>query len=305
MLGFIPPDHPQLMRHRGAMANNSSPVIRIGLMGPFGFGNLGDAALQQAMLQNIRKYYPDAEILGFSLNPEDTQERHGIPSFPIGRMASNGWLKPKDNPECLVRLNEITNQVCSSQNRAVRLLGWLILRAPLEFLSVLDASKTVRDIDYFIVSGGGQLDDYWGGPWHHPYTMLVWSLIAKLRKTKLNFVSVGAGPIDHKLSRWFIKAALSLADYRSYRDEDSKRLIESIGFKWNDPVYPDLAHSLEIKRYSNARLSKITHPVVGIGPMAYFDPRVWPERDQRVYIGYLSKLASFSAWLLQNGYNIL
>jgi polysaccharide pyruvyl transferase WcaK-like protein len=184
-------------------------------------------------------------------------------------------------------------------------LGRLVLSIALECLAILNASKTVQDMDYFIVSGGGQLDDYWGGPSHHPYTMLVWSLIAKLRKARLRFVSVGAGPIDHKLSRWFIKVALCLADYRSYRDEDSKRLIEKIGFKRNDPVYPDLAHSLDIERYCGPQSSNRTRLLVGIGPMAYFDPRVWPERDLQVYMSYLVKLALFIVWLLQNGHDIL
>ena len=58
---------------------------KIGLLGPYGFGNLGDAAIQQAMVQHIKQHIPDGQIYGFSLNPEDTFNRHGIQSFLINR----------------------------------------------------------------------------------------------------------------------------------------------------------------------------------------------------------------------------
>jgi polysaccharide pyruvyl transferase WcaK-like protein len=39
--------------------------------------------------------------------------------------------------------------------------------------------------------------------------------------------------------------------------------------------------------------------------MSYFDPRIWPEKDTAVYQDYLGKLATFTAWLLDNDYAIL
>lgn len=280
----------------------------LGLMGPFGFGNLGDAAIQQAMLQNIRKYFPKAHVLGFSLNPEDTEKRHSIKSFPIGRMAKQGWLKPSDNAPYLLKLNTFRNQISKSQYRLVRLAGKLFLSFPLEFMSIADAAKKMRTLDCFIISGGGQLDDYWGGPFYHPYTLLVWSLLAKLTRTRLLIISVGAGPVDHFLSGWFIRGALSLADYRSYRDQYSKDFINKVGFKRNDPVYPDLAFSLEIEPYlerASNFVSERSFPLVGVSPMPYFDPRVWPERNQQVYNNYLSKLADFVVWLVETEHNVL
>ncbi|MGL5876205.1 MAG: polysaccharide pyruvyl transferase family protein, partial [Xenococcaceae cyanobacterium] len=148
----------------------------------------------------------------------------------------------------------------------------------------------------------------WWGTWCHPYTLFLWSTLAKLRGIKFAIVSVGAGPIDAKLSRIFIKYALSLADYRSYRDEDSKKYIARVvGFKKEASVFPDLAHSLSIEKYQRDcnRTGQQKLLVVGISPMCYFDPRYWMERDRSVYLGYLTKLAEFVAWLIEQEYQIV
>jgi polysaccharide pyruvyl transferase WcaK-like protein len=263
-------------------------------MGPFGFGNLGDAAIQQAMLQNLQKYYAGAQIYGFSLNPDDTEKRHGIPSFPIGKISSRWWGDGK--------LSKLVAKNRQISNPWLKKLGNLLL----EFPAIVRAYKNFKDFDLFVVSGGGQLDDYWGGAWQHPYTLLLWAIFAKLRRTKYLIVSVGAGPVDAPLSRLFIKGALWLADYRSYRDEDSRQFIARVvGFQKDDPVYPDLAHSLDIEPYISSPSPKKERPLVGIGPMAYFDPRVWPERDRTVYLNYLNKLATFVTWLRYRGYDVL
>jgi polysaccharide pyruvyl transferase WcaK-like protein len=283
--------------------------LKIGLMGPFGFGNLGDAAIQEAMIQNIYKYCPDAKIYGFSLNPEDTEVRHGIPSFPMGQMARNWWEGDRQNL-LIMNLCKIVYKLRAIPNPVLRKLGRIFLRIYLEifleFLAWLRAFKQLKNLDLFIVSGGGQLDDYWGGAWQNPYALFTWSILAKLAKTKFIIASVGAGPIDAKLSKFFFKSSLALADYRSYRDEDSKQYIERVlKFRKNDPVCPDLAYSLAIKKYQNSHTNKNHLPIVGIGPMSYFDPRVWPERDTTVYLGYLTKLALFVSWLIEERYGIL
>lgn len=290
--------------------NRLSSAKKIGLMGPFGFGNLGDGAIQQAMLQNIESYCPEAQVHGFSLNPNDTEKRHGIPSFPIckyGDWAHRQWWQGNGNNKFIVSLDKIHTKIATFPNKWLRRSITIPLSALLEVLAWWRAFKTLKGFDALIVSGGGQLDDYWGGPWVHPFTLLMWGFLAKLNGTKYLIVSVGAGPLDRPLSRLFTKATLSLADYRSFRDEDSKKYIERVvGFSKDDPVYPDLAHSLKLTNYLNTPIQTKYRPiVVGIGPMTYFDPRVWPEKDGAIYWGYLTKLASFVSWLIQKQYGIL
>ena len=58
---------------------------RIGIVGHYGVGNLGDDTVVAILINKIREHYPNAEVLGFSLKPADTERRHGIKAFPILR----------------------------------------------------------------------------------------------------------------------------------------------------------------------------------------------------------------------------
>jgi polysaccharide pyruvyl transferase WcaK-like protein len=176
---------------------------------------------------------------------------------------------------------------------------------PREIALLFRSFRYLTDFDLLIVSGGGQLLDYWSGAFFQPYALLKWALLARMRGTQFMFVSVGAGPIDARLSWLFIKWALSFASYRSYRDEDSRRLIEGMGFHRDDPVYPDLAFSLHVAESARTRVSTSPKPVVGLNAMTYFDPRVWPERDIEVYKAYVTKLAEFAIWLVRRGHKII
>ena len=68
---------------------------RIGIVGQYGVGNLGDDTVVAILIGKIREYYPDAELVGFSLNPADTQWRHGIKAFHIsGRIKARHGRRP-------------------------------------------------------------------------------------------------------------------------------------------------------------------------------------------------------------------
>lgn len=274
---------------------------KIGIMGFFGYGNLGDAALQEAMIQHIRAHFPDANIYGFSLVPEDTEARHGIKSFPISRLSGPGDVESSHR-----LTGRLANWLRSRPNPIFHKLERWVIRLPMEFNLFRDALKHLKGFDALIVSGSGPLNDYWGGggAFSFPYTLMKWGVAAKLQKTKFLFVSVGAGPINSRLSQLFIRYTLSLADYRSFRDEFSRQLIRRIGFKREVPVYPDLAYSLPIGNTVAAKY-KNSRPIVGIGPMGYFKKGCWPEDNETLYADYLDKMTAFVTWLLEKQYDIL
>jgi polysaccharide pyruvyl transferase WcaK-like protein len=261
---------------------------KISLFGNFGRQNLGNECTLQAILYNVRKFLPDAEINCICSDPKDTSARHKIPAFPIsGRNA-----KGRDSNEWLVQDKPL-----------IRLLRRVLIRLPMELVQWVKTFKTLKGTNMLVMTGTGMLGDFYISPFSLHYEILKWSIIAKMCRCNLFFVSVGASPLGSLLSRCFVKLALSLADYRSYRDSFSKQSLESIGFGTNnDPVYPDLAFSLPRTILPTCRNHEGQRPIVGIGLMSYAGQRRMTHRSDAIYLDYINKLSRFVTWLLENKY---
>jgi len=159
------------------------------------------------------------------------------------------------------------------------------------------AFRWLRPVDMLIISGGGQLDDFWGGPWAHPWALFKWTLLARMRKARVVVLSVGYGTMGSRLSYFLARAAMSLSDYLSYRDTGSRSLMRRAGFARIDPVFPDLAYSYNDGHRNRSAPRSIQ--TVGISPIAFLDPRGWPVGDTVAYQRYLDRLADVAAWLVQ------
>ncbi len=291
------------------MAETTKPK-RIGVLGPFGFGNLGDAAIQRAMIQHLQKHFPDAEIYGYSMNPADTEERHGIKTFPVTRRPEKEFTQS----EVLWRKKKLFWRIAGwfqyNPNPIIRKIERVVVRVPAEIILAFQAYKNLQGLDMLIFSGGGQLDDLWGGPWKHPYVMFKFSLLARLRGIKTAFVSVGVESVHTFFGRFFVKTALSQASYISFRDRWSREFIEQnqLNGRQEHLTYPDLAHSLDIdslqKTRSTPEPAPSGAPIVGINPVPFCDPHYWPIKDKRIYHIYQDKLVSLLVWLLERNYRI-
>jgi polysaccharide pyruvyl transferase WcaK-like protein len=187
-----------------------------------------------------------------------------------------------------------------------RLFRRLFVRVPRELVEWIRAFRVLAGTRMLVMTGTGMLSDFGIGPLDLHYEILKWSVIAKLRGCKLLFVSVGAGPIRDPLSRRIVKTALSLADYRSYRDEFSYRYLESIGFDTSaDRVRPDLAFSLEsAPPVAKGRGASGNGRVVGIGLMEYYGQHRSPFDGELIYQLYIERMARFVAWLLERGHSV-
>ena len=189
-------------------------------------------------------------------------------------------------------------------NRLARLARKLVVGIPSELWRWLKALKTLWGTDALVIPGTGLLTDAWGllGGWG-PYDLFKWSLTAKLCRCKVFFVSVGAGPLYSRAGRFFVKEALSLADFRSYRHESSQRYLTAIGF-WggNDRVYPDLAYSLPASMIPRRDQGEGRRLIVGLGLMEYAGMYGGPTGAE--YAGYLDSLVSFAEWPIAFGHDI-
>jgi polysaccharide pyruvyl transferase WcaK-like protein len=244
---------------------------RIALWGNFGVGNLGNECTLQAMIGGVRRHQPDAVLSCICREPADTRQRHHIAAFPITRAAKRGGI---------------------ARGRLARRLGFLATEAP----AFLAALALMRRQDTLIVAGTGILNDKGEGPLGLPWQIFKWSLAAALTRTRLLFVCVGVEQLASRWSRFFVRASLRLARYRSYRDAMSKQRLLDLGWPVaDDPVFPDLAFSLELAPSHGSPAAR------GVAIGVYDLLRPSPEPGRTVEPAYLQKLCLLTERLLAEG----
>ena len=259
--------------------------LNVAFFGHFGSTNSGNESTLLSILSRLRSLSPKSEFCCVCTHPDIASARYGIDAIPITTKEARIW------------------------NREIPLIG----RVPMAFVGVgaevrqyARAFRILKGTDVLIVPGTGLLTDafclaHWG-----PYSLLKWTLMAKLRGCRVLVISVGAGPIDRAIGRVLIKAALSLADYRSYRDDASRDCLTGIRFDAkHDPLYPDLAFGFpESMLPSDGAPCDGTRRVVGLGLMMYFEKYSAAGPRRETYAAYLESLATFAAWLLEHDYDI-
>ena len=275
--------HIQVSMPRSTDVKTRAKRPQIALFGAFGVGNLGNECTLQALLYNIRSYIPGAEISCICEGPQEVRSAYGIPASLVREIP----LSPINN-------------------RVLRFLRRIFVGVPMELLRWLRTIAKLKDVDMLIMTGTGMLADFGIGPLGLHYEILKWTVAAKLCRCKVLFLSVGAGPLQHRLSRRFVKAALSCADYRSYRDHFSKNYLKSIGFDSdNDSVYPDLAYSFPTAKIPAANRDGASHKtVIGVGLITYFNRRSTLPEDETVYRDYIANLGNFVSWLIEKKYTV-
>jgi polysaccharide pyruvyl transferase WcaK-like protein len=312
---------------------------RIGLLDHMGWGNMGDAAVQEVFIINIKRRLPDAVLIGFSLYPEDTRKRHNIVSYPIR------WWYPgsKTSRTSSGHVAHQTSRVKALRTRfpAFYAFAKLIYDCIRELVHLIRSYKIVRSLDLLIFSGGGQLCELHGDL---PYNVFKFCVLAKLSNTPVFIIGVGADLLERRLNKFLARWSVRLANYASFRSDESRALVQSLGVKTETHVCPDPAYALDVRAYLTADSSNsmtsdesqalfrnlgiettISHcpgpvygfdsvsdptfgasgtlkPKVGLNPMGFCDPRRWPRKDNAAYGHYIDKLAAFSEWILAQNY---
>ncbi|WP_421418233.1 polysaccharide pyruvyl transferase family protein [Agrobacterium tumefaciens] len=252
--------------------------MRITLLGQFGSGNSGNDGSLEAMLLYLRSMRPDADLLCICANPTVVNAKFNIRSIGVGGPPlTNAWMRQLD-----------------------RLLGNLPRRVMLFFSSLFYFDKD----DLMIIPGTGILDDFQEKLFGWPFVVFCWCLVARLRNTRIAFVSIGAGPMKSRLSRWFLRSAAQMASYRSYRDDFSLNYMKMIGVDVSrDHRYPDIAFDLPVTvPHRESAADGVMR--IGVGVMDY---RGWRHNDpeaSRIYQTYISKLSQLVSWLIGEGHRI-
>jgi polysaccharide pyruvyl transferase WcaK-like protein len=268
-------------------APRAAKRVKVALFGIFGIHNLGNECTLQAILQGARRYLPGTDLYVISFDAADTRRRYGLPAVPVtkqsfGHPARRGLIGLLFKPFRILR--RIKNE----------LIDWTA------------AVKALRGTDLVVMSGTGMLTDYATSALGFPYHVFRWTAAARLAGCKVRFVGVGVGPIYEKLSHWFITKALSMADYRSFRDQNSKDRIRKNGFiRDTDPVFPDLVFSLAKESLAKHPAGDNTVREVGLGVMDHRDVHLWNnEEHQAQYAAYLEKMCEFIEWLVGHKYTV-
>jgi polysaccharide pyruvyl transferase WcaK-like protein len=259
---------------------------KICIFGVFGDLNVGNDSTLQAMLRYVYRRFPSATVTCVCMDPSAVKR-----IFAIDAVSMNGSIQLR--PESF------------RSNVLGRTFRKLFIGVPAELRRWHEAFKALKGVKFFIVPGTGLLHDAHGLRNWGPYTLFKWSLLARLRGGKVLFVSVGAGPIYSRMGKWLLKATLGLASFRSYRDQASKEYLTSIGLPVaHDPVYPDLAFSLQHpEKQRNGRVNN-GREIIGLGLM--LDAGRYSRRDSETadFQVYLESLASLGEWALARGYDI-
>jgi polysaccharide pyruvyl transferase WcaK-like protein len=258
--------------------------IKISFFGHFGTMNFGNEATLLVILSRLRLLFPNCDFCCICTSPENVIAAHGIEAVPHTVKSVRIWDR----------------QVPLGKRLRMATLG-----LSEEIREYIRAWRALKGTDMFVIPGTGLLTDAFGLSGMGPYGLLKWSLTARLRGCRVVFVSVGAGPVDRRLGRLLLKCALSLAEYRSYRDVPSRDVVEGLGVRTRDDrIYPDLVLGLSARLLPTAA-DREGRPVVGLGLMEYFEKYsvANPMRDD-AYERYLESLAVFVGWLLDHEHDV-
>lgn len=264
--------------NRGLKKQNAVP--KIALFGLFGCGNLGNDGSLEAVLTSLRQLAPGADLVVICDDPEYIGDAFDVPTVPIA-------LSGKRN----IRGDRRSGKLRKLVDR---------------MFDIPPTLKVARRYDTMIIPGTGILDDFGERPYGMPYQTLKWALAFYLCRKKLAFVSIGAGPIDNRASRFLMKMSARLAHYRSFRDQQSKDFMEGIGLEVarHDPVYPDVAFLLPEPPQAIAAKAENRRPTIGLGMMAYFGWYGFASSGKTIHRNYIVKMTGFAEYLLDHDFDI-
>lgn len=251
----------------------------IALFGLFGGGNVGNEGSLTAAIGAVRMHDASTDIVVVCAQPSVVANEHGVHAVPISMAGALTVLK--------------------SAPRPIRLL----FRPIAEVARWVAAVRFLRSVDAVVVPGTGILDDFGESPHQMPYALFRWSTAARLARRPWLMIGVGAGPIDHPVSRWLMRRTVRNSRVITYRDEGSRAFMASIGAPSPaSSVQPDLAFALP--RPADQRMPDRIGAHVGFGVMAYYGWRNDPALGEEIFGRYIDAMTEIVSQLLSRNHSI-
>lgn len=185
---------------------------RILICGNYGATNLGDEAILQALLEQVRSAFPHANLQVVSANPELTTKQHGV---------------------------EAVAMVPAGLRSFVRGIFGVDFRR---------TSRAFRDADLIIFGGGGLFTDE--KP-RAIFIWLMQILPALRRRKPVVCFGQSVGPLKSGWSRWIVRRVFRRMHAVVVRDEASRELLLHLGVR-NVQVLPDPVFGLQKRFYADA-----------------------------------------------------
>jgi len=265
------------MRHEPA-PSAAVPTRRIGLIGRFGSGNIGNDATLEALLGHLRTARGPIALDCLCTDPEAVSARYGMPATQMHALSDSRPILGR-----LRRLRTAARIVAAGLGDAARAARW------------------VRRHDAVAVVGTGCFETTilkraWEGPW----VLACIGVAARIFRVPLLLVAVGVSPVEDRTTRALLLTAVRAATWVAPRDAYSCAALTTMGIPTSpEAVVPDLA-------YLSPVLRNVTHhttrPVVAVGVIDWRDGETDPVRVERLRERYTRTISEFVALLARRGH---
>ncbi|MFJ8717442.1 polysaccharide pyruvyl transferase family protein [Streptomyces violaceus] len=254
-----------------------SPLVRVGVFGLLGSGNLGNDGSLEAVLGYLRAEHPDAAVDALCGGPEVVTARYGIPATRLH------WYR--------------------GEYRTASRAGAIAGKGLGKLVDIVRTAAWVRRHDVVIVPGMGVLEATLPlRPWGFPYSLFLLCASGRLFGTRVALVSVGADAIRNRPTRALVRWSARLAAYRSYRDARSRDAMRAMGVDTaRDEVYPDLAFALPAPRAGAPSGPPGSPGPVCVGVMAFHGGDDDRARAEEIHRRYVDGTTRFVRALVEDG----
>lgn len=254
--------------------------------------NLGDVAIQLAVMGALKSRHSNLEFVGLSQDPEDTVRTFGIPAFAFTGVGSVIYPATPFSPSTgmpfspggSISVNLPTLTLLGKIRRKIS--DWRGTHLLRRISGLWKIRRQMQSLDMLLVSGSGQFDDFWGGPWGQPFRMFAWSVVARSQGKPVAVFGVGVDELHTRLGAWFCLRLLERTQLCVVRDNGSRDVLRAMGFSGSIEVCPDPAFHLANDTRQASLCTQSRFAI--ISPIAR---SAWPGMEDEAYDNYLHALA--------------